>query len=39
MSTTETETVKSNVKENVEINLDEIFNGAPSGADMIQDEK
>jgi len=39
MSTTETETVKSNVKENVEINLDEIFNGAPSGADMIQDDK
>ena len=39
MSTTETETVKSNVKENEEINLDEIFNAAPSGADMIQDDK
>ena len=31
-------TVKSNV-EQVDINLDEIFNAAPSGADMIQDDK
>jgi len=33
---TETQTVNSNV-EQVEVNLDEIFNAAPSGADMIQD--
>ena len=38
MSATETQTVKSKV-EQVDINLDEIFNAAPSGADMIQDEK
>jgi hypothetical protein len=30
-------TVKSNV-EKVDINLDEIFNAAPSGADMLQDD-
>ena len=35
---TETQTVNSNV-EQVEVNLDEIFNAAPSGADMIQDTK
>jgi hypothetical protein len=38
MSAIETQTVKSKV-EQVDINLDEIFNAAPSGADMIQDEK
>ena len=38
MSATETQTVKSKV-EQVDINLDEIFNAAPSGADMIQDDK
>jgi len=38
-TTTETRPVKSNVAQNVEVNLDEIFNGAPSGADMIQDNK
>ena len=38
MSATETQTVKSKV-EQVDINLDEIFNAAPSGADMIQDNK
>ena len=35
---TETQTVNSKV-EQVEVNLDEIFNAAPSGADMIQDTK
>lgn len=35
---TETQTVNSKV-EQVDINLDEIFNAAPSGADMIQDDK
>ena len=35
---TQTQTVNSNV-EQVEVNLDEIFNAAPSGADMIQDTK
>jgi len=40
MSTiTETKPVKSKVEQNVEVNLDEIFNAAPSGADMIQDNK
>ena len=40
MSTiTETKPVKSKVEQNVEVNLDEIFNAAPSGADMIQDDK
>jgi len=34
MSTTQTESVKSNV-EQVDVNLDEIFNAAPSGADII----
>ena len=34
-TTTETQPVKSNVAQNVEVNLDEIFNAAPSGADMI----
>jgi hypothetical protein len=38
-TTTETQPVKSNVAQNVEINLDEIFNAAPSGADMLQDNK
>ncbi len=38
-TTTETQPVKSNVAQNVEVNLDEIFNAAPSGADMIQDDK
>ena len=38
-TTTETQPVKSNVAQNVEINLDEIFNAAPSGADMLQDDK
>ena len=38
MSATQTQTVKSNV-EQVDVNLDEIFNAAPSGADMIQDTK
>ena len=37
MSATQTQTVKSNV-EQVDINLDEIFNAAPSGADMLQDD-
>ena len=37
MSETQTPTVKSNV-EKVDVNLDEIFNAAPSGADMIQDD-
>ena len=37
-TTTETQPVKSNVAQNVEVNLDEIFNAAPSGADMIQDD-
>jgi len=37
MSTTETKTVNSNV-EQVEVNLDEIFNAAPTGADIIQDD-
>ena len=36
MSNTETNTVKSNV-EQVDVNLDEIFNVAPTGADIIQD--
>ena len=35
---TETQTVNSKV-EQVDVNLDEIFNAAPSGADMIQDTK
>jgi len=35
---TETQTVNSKV-EQVDVNLDEIFNAAPSGADMIQDAK
>ena len=35
---TETQTVNSKV-EQVDVNLDEIFNAAPSGADMIQDVK
>lgn len=34
---TETNTVKSNV-EQVDVNLDEIFNVAPTGADIIQDK-
>jgi len=38
MSATQTQTVNSKV-EQVDINLDEIFNAAPSGADMIQDTK
>ena len=38
-TTTQTQPVKSNVAQNVEVNLDEIFNAAPSGADMIQDDK
>ena len=38
MNATETQTVKSKV-EQVDINLDDIFNAAPSGADMIQDDK
>ena len=38
MSATQTQTVNSNV-EQVDVNLDEIFNAAPSGADMIQDTK
>ena len=38
-TTTEAQTVKSKVEQNVDINLDEIFNAAPSGADMIQDNK
>ena len=38
-TTTETQPVKSKVEQNVDINLDEIFNAAPSGADMIQDNK
>jgi hypothetical protein len=38
-TTTETQPVKSNVAQNVEVNLDEIFNAAPSGADMLQDNK
>jgi hypothetical protein len=37
MSTTQTQQVKSNV-EQVDVNLDEIFNAAPSGADMISDD-
>jgi hypothetical protein len=37
MSLTETTTVKSNV-EKIDVNLDEIFNAAPSGVDMIQDD-
>ena len=37
MSTTQTHQVKSNV-EQVDVNLDEIFNAAPSGADMISDD-
>ena len=37
MSNTETNTVNSNV-EQVDINLDEIFNAAPSGADIIQQD-
>ena len=36
--TTETQTVNSKVQQ-VDVNLDEIFNAAPSGADMIQDVK
>ena len=38
MSETQTQTVNSKV-EQVDVNLDEIFNAAPSGADMIQDTK
>ena len=38
MSATHTQTVNSKV-EQVDVNLDEIFNAAPSGADMIQDTK
>tara|TARA_R110002051_G_scaffold272542_2_gene333045 strand:+ start:2844 stop:4169 length:1326 start_codon:yes stop_codon:yes gene_type:complete len=38
MSETQTQAVKSNVQQ-VDVNLDEIFNAAPSGADMIQDTK
>mgnify|MGYP003644768831 CR=1 FL=1 len=38
MSETQTQAVKSNVQQ-VDVNLDEIFNAAPSGADMIQDNK
>ena len=38
MSATQTQTVNSKV-EQVDVNLDEIFNAAPSGADMIQDTK
>lgn len=37
MSTTQTEPVKSNV-EQVDVNLDEIFNGAPSGDDIISQD-
>jgi hypothetical protein len=37
MSDTETKTVKSKV-EQVDVNLDEIFNVAPTGADIIQDD-
>tara|TARA_R100000935_G_scaffold24420_1_gene43943 strand:+ start:809 stop:2134 length:1326 start_codon:yes stop_codon:yes gene_type:complete len=37
MNTTQTQTVKSNV-EQLDVNLDEIFNAAPSGGDMIQQE-
>ena len=37
MSTTQTQQLKSNV-EQVDVNLDEIFNAAPSGADMISDD-
>jgi len=38
MSTiTQTGPVKSKVEQNIEINLDEIFNAAPSGDSMIQD--
>jgi len=37
MSTTQTEPVKSNV-EKVDVNLDEIFNGAPSGDDIISQD-
>ena len=36
-TTTEKKPVKSTVEKDVEVNLDEMFNGAPSGADMIQD--
>lgn len=38
-TTTQIKPVKSNVEQNVEINLDEIFNAAPSGDSMIQDSK
>jgi len=37
MSTTETKTVNSKV-EQVDVNLDEIFNAAPTGADVLQDD-
>ena len=37
MSTTQTEPVKSNV-EQVDVNLDEIFNAAPSGDDIISQD-
>jgi len=37
MNTTQTEPVKSNV-EKVDVNLDEIFNGAPSGDDIISQD-
>ena len=37
MSNTQTEPVKSNV-EQVDVNLDEIFNGAPSGDDIISQD-
>jgi len=37
MSTTQTEPVKSNVKQ-VDVNLDEIFNAAPSGDDIISQD-
>jgi len=36
-TTTQTGPVKSKVEQNIEINLDEIFNAAPSGDSMIQD--
>ena len=37
-TTTQTQPVKSNVAQNVEVNLDEIFNAAPSGADILGGE-
>ena len=36
-TTTQTGPVKSKVEQNIEVNLDEIFNAAPSGDSMIQD--